>query len=193
MSLSGWLRAAWVAVPAALFCGGAVAQQIITVPPGVIVVVTPGRMPVVSNTSKAPVLVETSQAPSALPIERIFAEQRAMMDRMMADINAMFAPTQNETGVIDAMLRQFGSPALGVVPAAGGTFCSESVSITYNGQNGAPLVKVSHAGSGCGAVKAVKGVAQVPAITAPVEQHHPNVIEINSPIPVTKPAVRYHT
>lgn len=80
MSLSGLLRAAWVAVPAALVCGAAVAQQIITVPPGVVLVLTPGGMPmrVMSGTANAPVLVETRQAvPKATfppPIDRIFAE-----------------------------------------------------------------------------------------------------------------------
>jgi len=34
-------------------------------------------MPVLSNASQTPVLVETTPAPSALPVERIFAEQRA--------------------------------------------------------------------------------------------------------------------
>lgn len=189
MSLSGWLRAAWVAVPVALFCGGAVAQQVITVPPGVTVILTPGRLPVVSNTSQAPILVENAADPSALPIARIFAEQRAMMNRMMAGMDAMFEPMQDQTGMIDAMLRQFGPLALGVAPVAGGTFCSESVSITYNGQS-APLVKVSRAGSGCGPVS---GGAPVPAQSAPLEQRHPNVIEISSPPPMTKPTVGHHT
>jgi hypothetical protein len=190
MSPSGWLRVAWVAVPAALFCGGAVAQQIITVPPGVTVVFTPGQMPVVSNTSQSPVLVETSPPRSALPIERIFAEQQAEMDRMMSDMNAMFAPMQNPTGLIDAMMRQFGNPALGVVPAASGTFCSESVFITDNGRNNAPVVKVSHTGNGCGPM--IAG-APVPAQTAPAVRHQPNVMQIDSPVPVTKQAVKHHT
>jgi hypothetical protein len=167
MSLSGWLRAAWVAVPAALFCGGAVAQQVITLPPGVTVILTPGQMPVVSNSSRDPVLVETAP-PSAMPIERIFAEQRAMMERMMKDMDAMFAPMPNQAGMIDA-----GVPALAGVPSSGGTFCSESVSITYNGQNTAPLVKVSRAGNGCGPV--TEG-APVPTQAEPHEQHQPNVI-----------------
>lgn len=190
MTPYGWLRVVWVAVPAALFCGGAVAQQIITVPPGVTVVLTPGRMPVVSNTSQGPVLVETTQTPSALPIERMFAEQQAAMDRMMADMNAMFAPMQNQTGMIDAMLRQFGSPAMGVVPAAGGSFCSESVSITYNGHNGAPLVKVSHAGNGCGPMTSG---ARMPAQAVPAVPRQPHVVQIDSPVPVAKPAVKHHT
>jgi hypothetical protein len=187
MSVSGWFRAAWVAIPVALFCGGAVAQQIITVSPGVTIVLTPGQMPVVSNSSQSPILVEATPAPTALPIEQIFAEQRTMMDRMMADMNAMFAPMQNQTGMIDATLRQFGAPALA---AAGGVFCSESVSITYDGQNSAPLVKVSHAGNGCGPVT---GGAPVQTLTARAASHHPNVIQIDSPVPATKPAVRHHT
>ena len=164
MTPYGWLRVVWVAVPAALFCGGAVAQQIITVPPGVTVVLTPGRMPVVSNTSQGPGTGGNHATPSALPIERMFAEQQAAMDRMMADMNAMFAPMQNQTGMIDAMLRQFGSPAMGVVPAAGGSFCSESVSITYNGHNGAPLVKVSHAGNGCGPMTSGARIRRKPCL-----------------------------
>jgi hypothetical protein len=188
--MSRWLRAAWVALPATLICGGAVAQQIISVGPGVTVVVMPGQMPVLSNASQTPVLVETTPAPSALPVERIFAEQRAMMDRMMADMDAMFAPMQNQTGTIDAMLRQFGAPAFGAMPAAGGSFCSESVSITYNDQNSAPLVKVSRAGSGCGQAP---GGSPVPALTMPAEEHHPKVMQIESPVPVTPPAGGHHT
>jgi hypothetical protein len=187
MSLSGLLRAAWVAVPAALMCGSAVAQQVITVPPGVTVILSPGQMPLVSNSSRDPVLVETTQAPSATQVERIFAEQRAMMDRMIADMDAMFAPMQNQTGTIEAMLRQFGAPALAGVPT-GATFCSESVSITYNGT--APVVKVSRAGNGCGPAT---GSVPVPTQTAPHIHREPNVIEINNPTPSTRQAVRHHT
>src|SRR5579859_1023408 len=190
MSLSGWLRVACAAVPAALFCGGAVAQQIITVPRGMTVVLVPGRLPVVSKGSQPSVLVETRRGPSAYPIERIFAEQREMMNRVMADVDAMFAPMQSQPGMIETLLRHVGSPVFGVVPAAGGSFCSESVSISYDGQNSAPLVKVSRAGNGCGPVA---GGASVPAQAAPAERHHPNVMEIDSPGPVTQPAARHHT
>ena len=186
MSLSGWLRVACVAVPAALFCGGAVAQQIISVPPGMTVVLVPGRLPDVSNGS----WVEARQTPSASSIERIFARQREMMDRMIADMDAMFAPMQNQHGIIETLLRQGGSPVFGTGPAAGGSFCSESVSITYNAPSRAPLVKVSRTGNGCGPVT---GGASVPAQTAPVEQRQPNVMEIDGSGPVTKPAVRHHT
>ena len=119
MSLSGLLRAAWVAVPAALVCGGAVAQQIITVPSGVVVILTPGGMPggAISAAASPPVMVEARRvtpvavSPLAAPdgaiqaasLERIFAEQQAMMDHMMADMNAMFSPRANPMGMLPAM------------------------------------------------------------------------------------------
>ncbi len=186
MSLSGWLRAAWLAVPAALVCGGAVAQQIIRVPPGMVVVLTPGQMPLVSARAKAPVLVESTQEPSALPIERLFAEQQAMMDRIMADMNAMLGPIQTPA---ETMAR-FGAQGPEVMPVAGGTYCEESVSVTYNGRNSAPIVKVSQAGSGCGPTA---GAAPVPAESAPPERSRPPIIQVDSPPRVMEPRVRHHT
>jgi hypothetical protein len=174
MSLSGWIRAAWVAVPAALVCGGAVAQQIIPIPSGVVVILSPGDVP---GAAKAPVLVESPRAvpEAALPvsIERVFAEQQAMMDRMMADMNAMFSPSANPRGLIQAMMGSSGS-----LPAASGTYCEESVSVSYNGHDAKPVVKVSRAGTGCGPVP---GAAPVPAVTAPPVQREPRVLNISNP------------
>jgi hypothetical protein len=113
-----------------------------------------------------------------------------MMDRMMADMNAMFSPAANPAGLIQAMLGRIGIPAQGVVPAASGTFCEESVSVSYNGQNSAPIVKVSRAGGGCAPAA---GVAPIPAETAPPAAHHPKVIQVDDPVPVTAPPVRHRT
>lgn len=192
MSLSGLLRAAWVAVPAGLVCGGAVAQQIITVPSGVVVILTPGGMPggAISSAASPPVTVDTRRltpvavAPLAGPaaaiqaasLERIFAEQQAMMDHMMADMDAMFSPNANPMGI---------SPAItGAMPAAGGTFCEESVSIDYNGHGGAPVVKVSRAGGGCGPATGMAPVpadATPPVVAHPPGAHRPGVIQIDGP------------
>ena len=106
------------------------------------------------------------------PIERIFAEQRAMMDRMMAEMNAMFSRSANP---------------LGTLPAKAGTFCEESISVSYNGLDNAPVVKVSRAGGGRGPET---GAAPVPAETAPPAAHHPNVIEVNDPARVDAPRTR---
>lgn len=203
MSLSGLLRAAWVAVPAALVCGGAVAQQIITVPSGVVVILTPGGMPggAISAAASPPVMVEARRvtpvavSPLAAPdgaiqaasLERIFAEQQAMMDHMMADMNAMFSPRANPMGMLPAMA--------GAMPASAGTFCEESVSINYNGQGSAPVVKVSRAGGGCGPAAGIAPVpadATPPVVARPSGAHRPAVIQINGPARVTLPASRQH-
>ena len=179
MSLSGLLRAAWVAVPAALVCGGAVARQIITVPSGTVIVLTQGEMPVgvMSRAANLPVLVETRQPAAVttlpMPLERIFAEQQAMMDRMMAEMNAMLSPGADPVGIIRAMTGRMSAPAQEVSPARGGTFCQESISVSYNGHGSAPVVKVSRTGGGCGPEA---GDVPLPAETRPPAVSHPHVI-----------------
>jgi hypothetical protein len=182
MSLSGLVRAAWVAVPAAwvavpaaLVCGGAVAQQIITVPPGMVLVLTPGEV-----SANAPVLIESRDSASAQPIERIFAEQDAMMRQMMADMNAMFSPTANSAGLIQAMV--------GSVPVKAGTFCEESMTVSYNGHDSKPIVKVNRSGNGCGPAT---GIAPAPAVTAPPVSHGPKILDISAP--AATPRVQHRT
>jgi hypothetical protein len=170
MALSRLLRVAWVAVPAAFVCGGALAQQIIPIPSGVVVILSPGDMP---GTPRAPVLVESRAAASPLSIERIFAEQRAMMDRMMADMDAMFSPPGAPGRLIQTMLGPSGN-----LPVASGTYCEESVSINYGGNDAKPVVKVSRSGTGCGPDT---GASSVPAVTAPPVQRQPRVLNISNP------------
>jgi hypothetical protein len=191
MSLSGLARAAWVALPVAFICGGAVAQQVISLPPGVVIVLIPGGMPMpaIPRIVNPPTRIEARQAievtsPAAL-IESIFAQQQAMIDRMMAGMNAIFASTAS--GMFGAMPDEVQD--LGTMPAAGGSFCEQSISVTYNGR-GAPVVKASHAGSGCGPGT---GVTPLPAETAPPVSHQPKIIQVNEPVPAVQPPVPHHT
>ncbi len=183
MSLSGLLRVAWIAVPTALVCGGAVAQQIIPVPSGVVVILTPGQMP---GTAKTPVLVETQQAaPIAVSpgsIERLIADQQAIMDRMMADMNAMFAPMASPTQMIRAMMGPGGG-----MPAAVGSYCEQSISVTYNGRGTRPVVKVSRSGTGCGPAA---GTASMPTLTTPPAQRGPRILNISNPSEPARPQHR---
>jgi hypothetical protein len=193
MSISRLLRAACIAVPAALAGGSAMAQQILAVPGGTIVVVATGTIPAQAMAGRlgAPVLVQSRVAQpdpvSPSLFENFFAEQQKTMDRMMAAMDAMFSPAADAAGTIRAMV---GDAARGVVPAAGGSFCAESISISYGGRDTAPVVKVSRAGDGCGAGA---GVAPIPAETAPPAVHRPNVIEVNDPARVAQPPVRHRT
>jgi hypothetical protein len=148
------------------------------------------------------VLVE-SQPVAALPVsvERMITAQQAMMDRMMADMDAMFSPWATPGGavpggLIQAMLGSAGNPR-----AQGGTYCAESVSVSYNGRDSQPVVKVSQAGNGCGPAA---GAAPVPAVTAPPASREPRVLNINGPAgrqprvlnisdPATPPRVQHRT
>ncbi len=92
MSFVGLLRIASFAVPIGLGCGGTLAQQIVTVPPGAVGLLVRGPQGVTGN---PPEIVASRRvlpvADTPAGIERIFAEQLVIMDRMMADMNALFA------------------------------------------------------------------------------------------------------
>ena len=175
MSFPALLRVASVALPVALGCGGvAAAQQIVNVPPGftLVLVPSPGAAPQIIDAREA-----ASPPVALMPIERMFAEQRAIMARMTADMNSLFAPTANPLTRIDALIQRMGMPELATSPASAGSYCAESVSVSYAGPGTAPLVKVSHSGNGCGPNPA-SGSAAVAAPSAPP---HQKLIEIDAP------------
>ena len=164
MSLNRLCLALSVALP--LGSGGAMAQQVLTVAPGVTVVVLPQG-------------VAPAQRPVSA-IDQIFAEQHAMMARMMADMDAMLGRTQ--TGAIQAA-RMGGQ----LMPGNSG-FCQQSISITYDG-SGAPVVKTSRSGNACGP-EGASVQEQAPA-TAPASRA--GTIEIEAPAPLAAPPARHRT
>ncbi len=157
--------------------------RMIYVPPGATVVILPG-----SGVAAAPNLAAAG-TPEALPIMRLIAQQEAAMQRMMADMNAMFPPLPDA----NAMLRAaFGSGAplnVSVMPLAGGHgVCSQSISIVDRGNGSAPIVKVSQAGDACGALGIGKpqGVNEIRPAAPALPPHGPQVLEIGyPPHPVT--------
>lgn len=126
------------------------------VPAGATVVVLPG--PAVPA---APVSV--SQAPMAfpvadLPVARMIARQDAMMQRMIADMNAMFAmPMPSPQQFITAAMRGMPRPGPGngvfvTTVSSGNGVCSETITYGYPANGGKPEVHVARSGNACGAM-----------------------------------------
>lgn len=201
MSLFGMVRACAIALPV-VFAGGAgiarsVTQNVVTIPPGILVVVAPGAAdPVVEQMTALPIVPDQSGAsdqPGALghlvALDRLVAEQRAMMARMFADMDAMFGPASPV----------FNPLTIAAAPNGGAVVCEQSISITFGGGDAKPLVKVNHAGNGCGQISGAASSAgapgAVPAETAPLltPRERPRVLEINEAAPVRVPPVRHRT
>ena len=152
-------------------------SQVIQVPPGAVVMIVPA--PVAATA--APMVLRQA-APMTVPpiaagdpVLRLIAQQQAMMQHMMAQMNAMFPPMPT--------LSPFGPGALTSValPAGGHGVCSESVSIVSRGDGSAPIVHVSRSGDACGAAG---GSEPEHVVTPPVPTqppHGPRVLEVSNP------------
>jgi hypothetical protein len=215
MSFVGLLRIASFAVPIGLGCGGTLAQQIVTVPPGAVGLLVRGPQGVTGN---PPEIVASRRvlpvADTPAGIERIFAEQLVIMDRMMADMNALFAqgpessagyraeqgpgpvaePGAGPVTTIDALMDRVWK-GFGTMPnAEGGSFCAESMTVTDPGDGKAPVVKVSRTGNGCGPMT---GVAPEPAQSSPTHiapgPSPRDLYEVNDPAPMGGKRVLHHT
>ena len=184
MSLSRFLRVSALAAPLALaLTGGAArAQQLVTLPPGAIVVLLPDGTAVSGG-----VPVRVVEAPAAMPdIARLIAAQQQMMARMMANMDALFGGP--------GLLAGFPGSAQPAAAAQGGvSFCQQSISVTYAG-GGAPVVKVSRSGSGCGPET---NSGATPAVTAPAPAPQPaarpGLLEVKDPTPIVPKPVRRPT
>lgn len=158
--------------------------RMIYMPPGATVVILPGPGAVATPN------VANAGAPQPLPIMQLIAQQQAVMQHMIADMNAMFPPMPDPT----AMLRGAFGPGMSVniaaMPLAGGHgVCSQSISIVDHGDGSAPIVKTAQSGDACGAMGIGKpqGVDEVrPAEPAAQPPHGPKLLEIGyPPHPVT--------
>jgi hypothetical protein len=140
------------------------------VPPGATIVLLPAAAP---------------RVPMDFPVARLIAQQQAMMQRMMADMDALMAtpmpdPTQMIRSAMDGMPQT--EPGSGVVLtqiSSGTGTCSETIVFGPQGANGQPQVKVTRTGNACGVTTSNEpiGVTQTtpapqtaPPATAPSSQ-----------------------
>jgi hypothetical protein len=121
------------------------------VPAGATVVVLPGR-------AMAAVPVNISPTPMAFPVAGMIAQQDAMMQRMIADMNAMFAmPMPDPQQFIEAAMHSMPQPGSGTgvlmtLVSSGRGVCSETITYDYPANGAKPQVHVVHSGNACGDV-----------------------------------------
>jgi hypothetical protein len=159
MSFSDLVRAAAVALPALLVGGGAIAQQRVIVPAGAVVVLLPAGA------------VPTETIPPMPDIERLIADQRAVMARMMANMDSLLE-----------------SASMG----GGAVMCEQRITILGDGVKNSPVVKISTRGTGCGAATPS---APVPAAAPPAAfpGNPGSLIEVKDPRPMRPAPVRRPT
>lgn len=168
------LLGACLALPLAAFAAHAQAPRpdsgrTIYVPAGATVIILPGPGMVAAG------------SPEAMPVMRLIAQQQAAMQRMVADMNAMFPPMPDPSQLVRAA---FGPGAPFAIPVAGGHgVCSESISIVDPGNGGAPIVKTSQSGDACGALGIGKpqGVNEVRPLPPAPPPRAPRLIEASYP------------
>ena len=153
--------------------------RMVYVPPGAMVVILPPGPGAVAS----PAMVSAS-APNVTPMMQMIAQQQAVMQHMIADMNAMFPPLSDPNAMLRAAFG-FGAPLnVAVMPLAGGhVVCSQSVSIVARGDGSAPIVHVSQAGDACGAIGAGKprSVDQTRPEEPALPSNGPKVLEIGYP------------
>jgi hypothetical protein len=178
MTLRSTLLGACLALPLADFAGHAQAAQpdhgrTIYVPPGATVIILPGPGAVA-----APEAVNAGM-PEPMPMMRLIEAQQAAMQRMMADMNAMFPPMPDPSQLIHAAFGS-GTP-FGTASAGGHGVCSESISIVDAGNGSAPIVRTAQSGDACGAigVGTPQRVNEVPVPAMP--SHRPHLVEASYP------------
>ena len=181
------LFGACLALPAAL-SGGAMAQpadgtRVIQVPPGAVVLILSAP-----QVSAARLPVTQTAAPDASPVLRLIAQQQALMQRMMSDMDSLLPPMPDPAQMIRAAMAAAnqpgvtGAPDVATPPIAGGHgVCGESVSYTFNG-SAPPVVHITRYGDACGA-EATGGTQTVttPQPATPPQAHQPKVLEVGYP------------
>ena len=114
---------------------------------------------------------------------KLIAQQQAMLQQMMARMNAMFVPMPAPSQMLRAAFGA-GGPMLTV--AGGPGVCSESISIVQRG-NSAPVVTRSQSGCGPAAMGHPANVRELPA--SPATAPGPKLLRVSNPsVTVTQPA-----
>jgi hypothetical protein len=174
------LLGACLALPLAPFAGHAQAAQpdggrTIYVPAEATVIILPGAV--------AAPNVASAEAPEGVPMMRLIAQQEAAMQRMMADMNAMFPPMPDPNVLLRAAFGAGAAFNMAIMPVGGHGVCSESISIVESGNGVAPIVKTSQSGDACGAfgVSKPQGVNEASPVVPVTPLHAPRLVEASYP------------
>lgn len=195
------LLGACLALPLA-YAGTALAAppagpRTITVPPGAVVLILPGAATTGTSPFTTPAAFPSGDPD---PLLQLVAQQDAMMQGMMAQMNAAFAQTMfpspmfpSMNGMIQAAMR--GVPQAG--QGAGMVFtsvsngpgvCSERVVYSYPANGGKPRVTMTRSGNACGTpgTNGPLGVAQPvphagPQAPSVAPSHGPRLWTVSNP------------
>jgi hypothetical protein len=104
------------------------------------------------------VLVPNAQAqPIDFPVARMIVQQEAMMNRMLADMNSLVArmPLPDPSQMMESVMQGVpqvapGSSVVVTSISTGNGTCSQTITYSYPGNGGQPVVKTSSAGNACG-------------------------------------------
>ena len=171
-----------LALPAA-FAHGARAQpangaRVIDAPPGAVVLIIGSPQ---GSPANAPVL--TTSAPGDSAVMRLIAQQQAMMQQMVADMDSPFPPLPDPSQMIRAAMEAAGDPGVAFTSIGGGHgVCGESVSYTFNGTGTQPVVHVARYGDACGtSAPSSTRTVTLPQQSVPAPARRPHVLEIGYP------------
>lgn len=181
-----------LALPLAALAGHAQAAQphgerVIYVPPGATVVILPGP-----GAIAAPNMVNAGM-PDAMPMMRLIAQQQAVIQHMIADMNAMFQPLPDPGQSLRAAFGPGAWLNVSLMPMAGGvslmpmagghSVCSQRISIVDRGDGSVPVVTTTQSGDACGPLSVTRpqSVNDVPPAVPAPSQHGPKLLQIGYP------------
>lgn len=151
-----------------------------TVPPGAVVLILPGpgtaAMP-----GQAIAAAPVAATPAGAPVMQLIAQQQAAMQRMMAQMNAMFPPMPPMPDPAQMFRAAFGAGGPMLTFAGGPGVCSESISIVQHG-NAAPVItRTASAACGAPAGNAPHSIDQMRPAAPMVPARGPKVLEVSNP------------
>jgi hypothetical protein len=165
----------------------------ITVPPGAVVLILPGpgivAMPgqpaaapsVAVPVTQPPTAVPATQLPAALPVMQLIAQQQAAMQRMMAQMNAMFPPMPPMPDPSQLFRAAFGAGGPILAVAAGPGVCSESISIVQHGSAAPVVTRTASAACGTPSGGAPHSIDQMRPAQPAIPPSGPKVLEVSNP------------
>ena len=122
------------------------------------------------------------------PIAHVIAQQRALMDRMFADMDSLMAmpmpdPTQMIRSVMSGMPQaMLGTGVVMTSITTGSGTCSQTITYGYPGNGGQPVVKVSNTGNACDAIKSSGPITVTqPVLPAPAAPRHEKLWTVSNP------------
>jgi hypothetical protein len=94
------------------------------------------------------------------PVAHMIAQQQAMMNRMMAEMDSLMANMPDPQQMIRSAMQGMPQvvPGSGVVVTSisnGSGTCSQTITYGYSGNGGQPSVKISSSGNACGGAAAI--------------------------------------